>query len=312
VTRLISVGNVIVDVVLAVPELPDRGGDVVADPVTTEPGGSYNTLVAARRQGLASAYGGGHGTGPRGDLAREALRREGIVVLRPRTPGIDTGYDIALVDGGGERTFVTVFGAEAELSGRHLAGVRPAAGDVVHVSGYGLLARTNAVALSRWLPSVPAGVTVLLDPGPLVGQIARSVWSSVLPRVDWLSCNLAEAVSMSGERDALAAAGALGRPGARVVIRTGADGCVLAVDGQVTEVPGFGVRAVDPTGAGDAHVGIFLAALARGADPIAAARRANAGAAVAVTRPGPAGSPTRDELEAFLRGDSHEDGPTTS
>ena len=65
-------------------------------------------------------------------------------------------------------------------------------------------------------------------------------------------------------------------------------------------IPAPTVRAVDTTGAGDAHAGVFLAALADGLPPDAAARRANAAAALAVTRPGPATSPTRAELNAWL------------
>jgi len=44
----------------------------------------------------------------------------------------------------------------------------------------------------------------------------------------------------------------------------------------------------------------FLAALARGADPLAAARAANACAAIAVTRRGPATAPTLGELAQLL------------
>jgi spermidine/putrescine transport system substrate-binding protein len=57
---------------------------------------------------------------------------------------------------------------------------------------------------------------------------------------------------------------------------------------------------VDSTGAGDTHTGVFIASLAQGLDPIAAMRRANAAAAISVTRRGPATAPDRAELELFL------------
>jgi sugar/nucleoside kinase (ribokinase family) len=60
------------------------------------------------------------------------------------------------------------------------------------------------------------------------------------------------------------------------------------------------VRAIDANGAGDTHAGVFIAALARGTAPPAAARRANAAAALSVTRPGPATAPTARELARFL------------
>jgi len=60
------------------------------------------------------------------------------------------------------------------------------------------------------------------------------------------------------------------------------------------------VGVVDTSGAGDAHSGAFIAALAAGAADAAAARRANAAAAFSVTRRGPATAPTREELAQFL------------
>jgi sugar/nucleoside kinase (ribokinase family) len=65
-------------------------------------------------------------------------------------------------------------------------------------------------------------------------------------------------------------------------------------------VPGFAVEALDSTGAGDAHTGVFVAALARGADPVAAAWTANAAGALTVTRRGPATCPTAAEIADFL------------
>jgi sugar/nucleoside kinase (ribokinase family) len=68
----------------------------------------------------------------------------------------------------------------------------------------------------------------------------------------------------------------------------------------VVHVPGFPAVAEDTTGAGDTHTGVFIAALAAGADPATAARRANAAAAISVTRPGPATAPTAAELDRYL------------
>ncbi|WP_431280453.1 PfkB family carbohydrate kinase [Leifsonia poae] len=65
-------------------------------------------------------------------------------------------------------------------------------------------------------------------------------------------------------------------------------------------MPGFSVDAVDTNGAGDAHGGVLAAALSRGAGMLDAARRANAAAAIAVTRSGPATAPTSAEIDALL------------
>ena len=64
VTRLLHLGNVVVDVVLNVPALPEPGGDVLATRSQTAAGGGFNVMSAAARQGLAVAYGGVIGSGP--------------------------------------------------------------------------------------------------------------------------------------------------------------------------------------------------------------------------------------------------------
>ena len=86
-----------------------------------------------------------------------------------------------------------------------------------------------------------------------------------------------------------------------VLVRTGPDGCLLGRPGATAvHVPGFRVHAVDTNGAGDAHAGTFIAALAGGADAADAARTANAAAALSVTRRGPATAPSAAELARFL------------
>ncbi|HTM86079.1 MAG TPA: PfkB family carbohydrate kinase, partial [Mycobacterium sp.] len=357
--RLISVGNAIIDVTAWVPALPERGGDVLARSSGLSVGGSgFNVLVTAVRQGLAVRFGGAHGTGPFGELVRAALQRAGIGVLLPPVPDVDTGFDIALTDAGGERTFVTAVGAEAQLTVDRLATVTVAPGDLVHVSGYALVHSPSRDAIADWLRRLPSECVVLVDPGPLWRSIPDPVLAAVRRRATWWSCNLAEAADApqvpagadravgagsggpaSGGRASAspapasggpapagptvtsptpASAGPIstgieaahrlavasqteGGPGMGVVVRLGADGCViLAPGGEPVHVPGFAVEALDTNGAGDAHVGAFLAALAAGQHPLAAARRANACAALAVTRPGPATAPTAAEVDALL------------
>ncbi|MFE2943247.1 PfkB family carbohydrate kinase [Streptomyces sp. NPDC059255] len=304
--RLVLAGNVIADLVIEVPALPERGGDVIGSRTELTAGGGFNTLAAARRLGTEAVFAGLHGTGPYGDLVRAALAAEGIESLLPvRTDG-DTGFTVALVDAGGERTFVTSFGVDARLTEAETESVaaRLRPGDLVQLSGYGLVMPVNGPLLSRFTAALGPDVTVCLDPAPLVADIPEAVLAPVLARTDWLSANAREARLMSGHEDPAAAATALRErlaPGAGVIVRADKDGCWLAAPGEPTRhVPGFPVTPVDSNGAGDAHVGSFLALLAQGRDPLTAARGANAAAAYAVGRRGPATAPDRGRLAAFL------------
>ena len=266
-----GVGSVVVDVVATVAELPPRGGDVWASGMRMVAGGGFHALAAAARQGVPVEYAGAHGTGPFGDLARAALRAEGVAVrLAPRAD-LDTGVVVVLVDGEGERTFVSGRGAETTLRPADLGDLALGEEDVVLVSGYGL-----DDALAEWVAGLPDTVVVAFDPGPLVrsGLFARA-----RGRLDWISANASEAAALTGTSDPVVAAARLGgRAGA--IVRTGERGCVVAQAGaEPVVVPAVPVAALDTTGAGDVHTGVFLAALLRGGSPVQAARDANAVAA---------------------------------
>jgi sugar/nucleoside kinase (ribokinase family) len=319
--RLVFAGEAIVDVVMRVPALPQRGGDVLATSSEIAAGGGFNVMAAAARQGLPVLYVGGHGTGAWGDVVRAALAAEGIGFFRPPDPGRDTGFDVALVEPDAERTFVTHLGAES-LRGQGTWDEVPAGpGDAVYVSGYGLAAPDSGRALGRWAAGLPSGALLFVDPGPLVAQIPAAVLEPVLARCDWLSCNHREAALLSStglSGTGLSGTGSADAPGdpaeaarrllargaaANILVRAGAAGCYVAPYGSsgAIHVRAPKVTAVDSTGAGDAHSGAFLAALADGLPPLDAAARANAAAAFSVTRPGPATSPTRARLDDWLR-----------
>jgi len=313
-SRLVFAGEAIVDLLMWVPALPERGGDMLAESSAVQVGGGFNIMAAAARQGLSVVYAGGHGTGPWGDKVRAALEDEGIDVLRPPDPNADTGFDVALVEADGERTFVTSLGAESLREPGSWDAVQLWPGDAVYVSGYGLVPPESGPVLGAWAAGLPTGVLLFLDPGPLVADIPEAVLGPVLSRCDWYSCNQREAELLAGVQDPVEAARLLARRTGRagVIVRAGPEGCVLALRvagpaGQVGRVglslsliPAPAVVAVDTTGAGDAHSGVFLAGLADGLAPAEAAWRANAAAALTVTRSGPAVSPSLAELDEFL------------
>jgi 2-dehydro-3-deoxygluconokinase len=88
-----------------------------------------------------------------------------------------------------------------------------------------------------------------------------------------------------------------------VLLKLGKDGLLVANRQERRHVPGFGVEAVDATGAGDTLAGAFLARVVAGDDNWAAARYANAAAALSTTGYGAvAPIPTADAVRAFLAG----------
>lgn len=104
-----------------------------------------------------------------------------------------------------------------------------------------------------------------------------------LPHIDLLFVNEEEAAHLTGASAAPDAARILRELGARdVIVKLGADGCLVETLSGQFHSPGFAVRAVDTTGAGDCFAGGFLAALQRGFGYPEAARFANAVGALSV------------------------------
>ncbi len=86
-----------------------------------------------------------------------------------------------------------------------------------------------------------------------------------------------------------------------MVLTLGERGALLVDDEGVEHLPPVPVDAVDPTGAGDAFIGSLAVFWGQGLPLRAAVRRANAVAALSVTRIGTQVSfPQRGETDAFL------------
>jgi ribokinase len=293
ITRVVSLGSVIVDLVLELPGLPPRAGDVLAVQRGMAVGGAFNVLSAASRLGLPGVYAGPHGTGPFGDLVRATLAREGIEIAQVPNPRLDTGSTIAMIEPDGERTFITVTGADGIVDAAALGVIEYREGDAVYVSGYDLAYPGAGESIANHVASLARGLFVAFDPGPLVADIPRSRLTAVLERADAVSLNERES-NLLGDIDA-----------EMLVLRQGAGGATIRPRGQEpVHVDAVHLaEVVDTSGAGDVHMGAMLAGLAQGLGWPEAVRLANRAAAFAIARRGPAAGPTQAELEDFRVGE---------
>jgi sugar/nucleoside kinase (ribokinase family) len=296
---------------MEVDALPSRGGDVYADRFSLTAGGGFNVMAAAARDRAEVVYLGAIGSGPFGEIVRDALTREGIAAPAPPVADTDTGFSVAIVDQGAERTFVSALGAEGQVGPEHLRVVTVSSEDIVYVTGYSLGHEANRAALLGWLPKLPARSCVVFDASPLLAEIPDCAWAMICSRASIWTLNAREAqlaLARLGDHtvadsDANKLAEALAElVPATVLVRDGARGTHLARAGAAPcHVPAHPARAVDTNGAGDAHTGVLMAELASGADLLLATRRANVAAAISVTRHGPATGPTREEIDRELQ-----------
>lgn len=297
------VGSSNTDMIIRVPRIPRAGETLLGGEFLTAAGGKgANQAVGAARAGGKVAFIARVGRDAFGDQAIAGLLRDGIDVSRVfRDKLTPSGVALIFVAQDGENSIAVAGGANAKLSPsdvKKAAGVIRSAGLLVAQLETPLATVTAAVELA-----VKAGVPVILNPAP-----ARPLPNSLLERISILTPNETEAELLTGIKvtDAAAAAKACSKLRSRgvgiVILTLGERGAFLADANGRRLVPGFKVKTVDSTAAGDIFNGALSVALAEGKAVFDAVGFANAAAALSVTRLGAQPSaPSRADIEKFIR-----------
>lgn len=304
--RVVVVGSVNVDLVVASDRLPAPGETVIGGTFRRFHGGKGgNAATAAARLGVRTLLVAALGDDDLGADARAALAKAGVALdVLTMIEGVPTGVALILVDAAGENVISVAPGANAELTPAHVQAafsrLGPHPGDVVLV-GNEIPSRTVRAALEL---GRAAGATTVFNPAP-----ADGVDDAMLAATDILTPNLGELARLAGAGATGAEVSAVARRliapagGVRqaVLVSLGHRGALLVRADSQQELPAPAVDAVDATGAGDALNGALAAALVRGRSLEEAAREAVAAASLSVTRAGAReGMPTREELDRAL------------
>lgn len=278
---LVTVGDVMIDVRVETGALA-RGGDVHGR-VLVQPGGSAaNAAVWGAWAGARTGLHGKVGDDVGGRVLREALAERGVEPHLGVDPETATGT-LLVVHETGERSMVADRGANARLAPEDLPETIHAG--AVHVSGYLLLQEDSRPAALAALRRAEAPY-VAVDPAswPLVEVFGVERFLDETEPANVVLANELEARTLTGEADERAAR-ALGKRYELAVVKLGARGAIAWVDGDVLEAAAEPVVEVDPTGAGDAFDGVFLASLALGAAVLEALERACHAGALQVSSP---------------------------
>lgn len=301
--RLVQLSSVVVDHIYQIETIPTPGEEAIVYDDMLTAGGAFNAMVAAHRCGMPVAYAGMLGTGPFSDLVADALKREVIEVLRRRSKDRDQGCCTVLIDREGERSFVTSTNLDGAVSEAELAALPIRNQDWLLLSGYTLAYPGSSAAMTAWLQSGKVS-RLVFDPSPMVDRLPPHSLAAARAAAHWITTNRREAMMITGAKGAQDAALALAAdrpPDGGAVVRDGANGCLLAnTKGEVTHLAAHEVTPIDTNGAGDAHIGAFIAMCARGEEPVQAARIANVCAALSTTRRGPSSAPQLEETLAAM------------
>jgi ribokinase len=286
------------DLTSRVPRPIARGETLLASGFSVGPGGKgSNAAIACARQGAKVAIVARIGDDHFGRMGLALWAREGLDAGAVEVvAGEPSGVAQILVYDDGDNSIAVAPGAGAGLGAAQVERAAPAlrgARVVMASCEVPLEATQRAFEIAR-----EAGATTLLNPAP-----ARPLPATLLAVTDLLTPNQSELRTLTGIDDMADAARSLLRLGPLAVIVTqGGAGCaVFEGDRAPIAWPGHAMRVADTIGAGDTFTGALAAAMARGESLAAAARWANAAAALSVTGVGAIGGmPSREAVRAFL------------
>lgn len=287
--RVVVVGGANVDVKArtiqaAVPGTSNPGVTAQA------PGGvARNVAENLARLGVPASLLSVVGRDALGDWLLRETEAAGVDV-RPvlRAPEVSTGTYTAVLDASGELLVaVAAMAAVEALTPAALQERRGVLRGAAWVVADGNLPEGS---LSHLLSlAAEAGVPVVFEPVsvPKAARLRSSLSAGLVPQV--VTPNVPELGALLGrdvpdEPGALrVAADELHAQGVRLVwVRRGAAGSLLSTPEGVTELAALPAEVRDVTGAGDAMLAAFLAALAAGLPPVEAARHGHAAAAITV------------------------------
>ena len=299
--RVVVVGAVNVDLVVAAERLPGPGETVVGPRVEHFGGGKgANAAIAAARAGADVLLIGAVGADDTGRAALDELRAEGVRVDGVAVlDGVPTGVALIVVDAAGENQIAVGAGANAGVER-----------DQVRAALVEALPHTDCVLVSTEIPlaavvvavetATAVGVPCVLNPAPVLPGLAGLLVPRPGLHGPLLTPNVGELAALTGPGPTgVRAVGLATRTEAPVVVTLGGEGAlVVEPGGMVEHLPPRPTTVCDTTGAGDTFNGVFAAQLAAGAGLLDAARAANVAAALSVAQVGARGGMPSAELIA--------------
>lgn len=299
--KIVVIGSANTDLVVKTDRMPSPGETILGGSFMMSGGGKgANQAVALGRLGAPVRMAGRVGDDAFGRRYLDHFRRNGVDVRAvDAVAGTATGVADILVNAAGENCIVIAPGANGLCDLEWLDRALEATADCeIFLLQLEIPLDTVAEAVRRLRKM---GKTILLDPAPAV-----PLPENVLSAVDFLTPNETELKAVTSglpedvgiEERVRHLVGGSGRV---VVHKRGADGAYIGTRDGIEHVPGFSVRAVDTTAAGDTFNAGLAAGLAMGWPLRDAVRLANAAGALAVTAYGAQeGMPSLEQAQALM------------
>ncbi|MDH6598727.1 ribokinase [Bacillus aerius] len=288
-SQIVVVGSCSMDLVVTSNKRPNAGETVLGESFKTVPGGKgANQAVASARLGADVYMIGRVGDDAYGQDIMRNLQTQGVrtTYMKPVTEMESGTAHIILAEG--DNSIVVVKGANNEVTPHYVKDALSSIEDIGIVLIQQEIPEETVEAVCAICSEKE--IPVILNPAP-----ARKVSQQILDQAAYITPNEHEAALMF---DGLTIAEALRQYPNKLLITEGKNGVRYFDGSKEVLVPGYPVKAVDTTGAGDTFNGALAVALTEGKSLYDALAFANLAASISVTKFGAQGGmPVREELE---------------
>ncbi|WP_167836954.1 adenosine kinase [Leptospira ryugenii] len=253
-------------------------------------GSAANTMIAIANSGGTCAYTGKVSHDAYGEFYKKDMEDAGVLFeTKPDSSG-HTGTCVVLTTPDAERTMLTSLGISTSLqaSDIDIAGIQKA--KFVYVEGYlweGLGTKQASRLTMEEAKKNAVKVAFTYSDPFCVNRSREEFIQLTKDYVDVVFCNTEEGLALSQKSSPEEAIKFIGALSDLVFMTAGKEGAYVCEKGKVTLVPGFPVKPIDTTGAGDAFAAGVLYGLTHGYSNLKSARWGNYVASRIVTEIGP-------------------------
>jgi sugar/nucleoside kinase (ribokinase family) len=234
------------------------GGDALNEAVTLSGLGNDTEIISLL------------GDDEAGGIVKKCLDRNKVDTRKITTSAdIPTATNIVLVDGDGERYFITnPESTLRKLSKEHILSHLEDAGDIVSFASIFVSPKLGVCDMKEVFERIkqaPGRILVADMTTAKNGETIKDL-EPILKYIDYIIPNEKEASILTGESDPVKSAEIFIKHGANtVIIKCGKEGCVYKSASEEGRIQAYSnVKAVDTTGAGDSFVAGFIHGLSKG------------------------------------------------
>lgn len=301
--KILVFGSSNIDMVLNVKEMVKPGETIPCKSIKYIPGGKgANQAVACGKLGGDVTFLSAVGKDAYGQILLKNIKEAHVQTDYIREiENVPTGMAVISVDDEGENSIIIVKGANGFCDNDYYE----LHSDLVNSFDVVLTQfETPIDAVCKLLKDAKEkGKVTILNPAPAIDGIPNNIYESI----DYLTPNETELEKLSGmkteskEEIILAANSLLVKGIANVIVTIGREGAILVNENGSKVFPGYPVKAVDSTAAGDIFNAALAVSIAEGKSIDKAIYFGHAAASISVQREGAQTSiPSRKEVEHFF------------